>query len=167
MLRVLLLWAVGAGVLFGQSGLGPPLAGYARDSAGCLRPIFGVFGNLVAGEALACGVVAADFSGRVGLARTAEGRFAFDAAGRLLRRLPRAGRESARPPARSALTFEGEDLVLRREDTSELRLRVEGEVSAIERMNQDWFLVHQPSRRLVVRAAEDQLEVCVLPEPAR
>ena len=56
MLRVLLLWAVGAGVLFGQSGLGPPLAGYARDSAGCLRPIFGVFGNLVAGEALACGV---------------------------------------------------------------------------------------------------------------
>ena len=162
MMRRLLLVAAGMGILSAQSGIGPPLAGYMRDSSGALRPVYGVFGNLVVGEPIARGVVAASFSGRVGLARTADGTYAFDANGRFLGRVPAPRRNL--PPM--ALVAEGEELVFRGPGGIELRTRVEGIVLSIERMGESWFQVHQAGRRLVVRAIEDRLEVCTLPERA-
>ena len=161
-MRRLLLMAAGVGILSAQSGIGPPLAGYMRDSSGALRPVYGVFGNLVLGEPIARGVVAASFSGRVGLARTADGTYAFDASGRSLGRVPVARRKL--PPL--ALVVEGEELVFRGPGGVELRTRVEGVVLGIERMGENWFQVHQAGRHLAVRALEDRLEVCTLPEKA-
>jgi hypothetical protein len=160
MTRRLLLAAAGVGILSAQSGIGPPLAGYMRDSWGNLCPVYGVFGNLVVGEPIARGVVEALFSGTVGLARTENGTYVFDASGRFLGRVPAARRKS--PPL--ALVAEGEELVFRGPGGVELRTRVEGIVLGIERMGETWFQVHQAGRRLAVRAIEDRLEVCTLPE---
>jgi len=160
MIRCLLLAAAGLCTLSAQSGIGPPLAGYARDAAGVLSPVYGTFGNLVAGEPIARGVQAAYFSGQAGLAWTANGRYAFDASGRVVGQSRAARRRM--PPL--ALTVEGEELVLRRRGGVELRTRVEGEILSIEQIGEDWFQVHQAGRRLAVRAVEDRLEVCTLPE---
>ena len=162
MMRRLLLLAAAVGILSAQSGIGPPLAGYMRDSSGYLCPVYGVFGNLVVGEPVARGVVGAFFSGRIGLARTANGTYAFDATGTFLGRVPAARR---RPPP-LALVAEGEDLVFRGPGGVELRTPVEGIVLAIERMGENWFQVHQAGRRLAVRVIEDRIEVCTLPERA-
>ncbi len=160
MTRGLILAASGLGVLWAQSGLGPPLAGYARDAAGALRPIYGVFGSLVAGEPVARGVEAAFFSGQAGLARTARGLWAFDAQGGLLGRVraPRRGMPIL------ALSEENGELVLRRPGGAELRAPVEGQVLGIEQIGENLFQVHQRGRRLAVRAADDALEFCTLPE---
>lgn len=159
-LRLVFLAAAGLGLLFAQSGIGPPLAGYARDTEGALRPVYGVFGNFVAGEPIARGVRAAYFSGRTGLAWAVRGIYSFDASGNPLERIRAPRRWMPRP----ALTTEGEELVFRLPGGAELRRQVEGEILGIEQIGENLFQIHQAGRRLAVRAAEDRLEICTLPE---
>ena len=96
MKRFFLILVAAAGGLLAQSGISPPRAGYIRDDAGGLRPVYGVAGSFVLGDPIASGVISAAFSGRLGLAKTAGTLYAFDREGRLLgqlavRGLPRQG----------------------------------------------------------------------------
>ncbi len=162
MKRALLVLAA-AGTLVGQSGVGRPLAGFIRDADGALRPVFGIAGNLVAGRAVAHGVLAAGYSGRNGWAQTAEGWFRFGADGVLHGPAARQRLHASPPP----LVWEADTLVLARPGGAALRAAVQGPVLSIEQMGEDWFHVRQPGRGLAVRATEDRLEVFPLPEAAQ
>ncbi|HSW50997.1 MAG TPA: hypothetical protein VLH09_12520 [Bryobacteraceae bacterium] len=150
------------GGLLAQSGIAPPLAGFIRDGAGALRPVYGMTGNLALGEPIAQGVVEAIFDGQVGLARTQDAIYAFDSGGHLFGPVPVEWEAPALP-----IAAEGDELVYRRADGSELRAKVEGEMLAIERMGEAWYGVHQADRRLAVRVLEDRMEISRLPEAAQ
>ncbi len=62
----------------GQAGLGVPSAGFFRDDADMLRPLFGLRANFILGRPLFTGVRAAAFSGRNGLVKTEEDLFVLD-----------------------------------------------------------------------------------------
>jgi hypothetical protein len=161
MKRALLAVAAALGGLLAQSGIKPPLAGFARDRAGALRPVYGVTGSLILGEPIAQGVVAAIFDGLAGLAKTRDGVYAFDTQGWLLGRMPADWEEPLLP-----IRHEGDELIFRQADGTELRAKIEGEVLAIEQMGEGWFCVHQADRRLAVRLFVDRLEISRLPEVA-
>ncbi|MFB3778049.1 MAG: hypothetical protein ACE141_10575 [Bryobacteraceae bacterium] len=160
MKRGFIFLAVFTGLL-AQSGVAPPLAGFARDRAGALRPVYGMTGNFVLGAPIAQGVAAAIFDGQTGLARIQDAVYAFNSRGQLLGQIPEEWEAPALP-----LTVEGDELVLRRDDGGELRTKVEGEVLEIEQMGEGWFCVHQVDRRLAVRLLDGRLEISRLPEAA-
>ena len=66
------------------AGLAPPQIGFAQDSVNSLRPVYGVAGNFVLGDAAADGVVAAAFSGLYGLLKTDSSVLATDRLGQVL-----------------------------------------------------------------------------------
>jgi hypothetical protein len=57
--------------------IGPPRAGFIRDRAGALRPVHGVAGAFVLGEAVETGVLSAGFSGKLGFVKTASELIVF------------------------------------------------------------------------------------------
>ena len=160
-MRRTLLFLAAFGGLLAQYGLAPPLAGFVRDGAGALRPVYGVPGNFVSGEPVARGVEAAIFDGQAGLAKTRDAVYAFDGEGRLLGRI-----EAEWEPPVLPIRVEGDELAVRRADGSELRAKIEGEVLAIEQMGAGWYCVHQADRRLAVGLRDDRLEISRLPEAA-
>jgi hypothetical protein len=81
-MRVLAL--IAAGGLLAQSGIHPPQAGYIRDGARALRPVYGMAGSFILGAPVANEVLSAAFSGRIGLAKTAGMISVFDAEGHLV-----------------------------------------------------------------------------------
>ena len=162
MRRALLTVAAALGGLLAQSRIELPFAGYARDGAGALRPVYGMSGGLLVGKPIAQGVIAAIFDGSVGLARTRDAVYGFDRDGRLLGQIPVEWEDPV-----LAITHDGDELVVRKPDGTELRTKVEGSVLAIEQMGEGWFCVHQADRRLAVRLQEDRLEISRLPEADR
>ena len=78
MLRTLAMLSVCAGLLAADAGLWTPTAGYVRDSAGKLRPVYGMGANFVAGEAVAGRVLAAAFSDGWGVAKADDQLLVFD-----------------------------------------------------------------------------------------
>ena len=162
MSRALFALAAALGGLLAQSRIELPFAGYVRDGAGALRPVYGMTGNLLVGKPIAQGVIAAIFDGRVGLARTQDAVYGFDRDGRLLGQIPADWEDPVLP-----ITQDGDELVARRADGSELRAKVEGSVLAIEQMGDGWFCVHQADLRLAVRLLEDRIEISRLPEAER
>jgi len=201
MTRALLVLAATLGSVLAQSGISPPLAGYARDASGLLRPVVGVAGNLVLGRPIAEGVISAAFSGRLGLAKTSDSLYAFDPQGSPLSRIDApdgparfffsAGGVSAlvclsgssasllwkdggfqSAPATDCdslalpLLSDGDAILFRKADGTELRTGIEGPALAIEQMGEGWYLVRQAQRRLAVRVLEDRLEMYRLPEAA-
>jgi hypothetical protein len=161
-MRRFLLWLIAAGGLLAQSGIEVPLAGYIRDGAGALRPVHGVAGSFQVGAPILTGVVAVLFNGNVGLARTGEGLFAFDKAGRLFG--PVDGEWEA-PPC--PIFTDGDELVFRKGDGTEIRAKIDGAVLGIEQAGEEWFAVHQPDRLLAVRLAGESLEIWRLPEASQ
>ncbi|MBC8164944.1 MAG: hypothetical protein H7Y20_03605, partial [Bryobacteraceae bacterium] len=64
----LIIGCLMAACCFGQISI--PAIGFVRDVHGSLRPLQGIEGAFVLGEAVATGVVSASFYGRTGLAKT-------------------------------------------------------------------------------------------------
>ena len=134
--RALALMAV-AGGLLAQSGLQPPLAGFIHDSAGLLRPVYGMAGNFVLGKPIVRRAIAMKAVTSLNLA---DGTFVF---------------------------IEGGDLVFRKAGGAETRTTLGGEVLAIERMGEVWIHVSQAGRHSAARLVEDRIEVYRLPEAAQ
>jgi hypothetical protein len=61
---------------------------------------------------------------------------------------------------------EGDVLIFRRADGTELRTGIEGPALSIEQMGEGWYSVRQARRHLAVRVLEDRLETYRLPEAA-
>lgn len=53
-----------------QPAIAPPQLGFMQDSAGSLRPVYGVAGNFLMGEPIAAGVISSAFSGSFGWTKT-------------------------------------------------------------------------------------------------
>ena len=64
------------------------------------------------------------------------------------------------------LFSDGDALVFRKADGTELRSEIEGPALSIEQMGEGWYSVRQAQRRLAVRVFEDRLETYRLPEAA-
>jgi hypothetical protein len=75
------LWAQPAGA---QPALSPPQIGYIQDGGNSLRPVYGIAGNFVLGDATASGVISAAFSGSFGLVKTDSAVYAIDRQGQVL-----------------------------------------------------------------------------------
>jgi hypothetical protein len=56
----------------------PPVMGFIRDRAGALRPVHGVAGSFLLGEAIETGVLSASFSDRLGFAKTESELLVFE-----------------------------------------------------------------------------------------
>jgi hypothetical protein len=114
MKRFFLILAAAAGGLLAQSGISPPRAGYIKDDAGGLRPVYGVAGSFLLGDPIASGVISAAFSGRLGLAKTSGALYAFDREGRLIGQFP-----AAEGPAQFMFSRGGSEAIVFLPDTSE------------------------------------------------
>jgi hypothetical protein len=64
------------------------------------------------------------------------------------------------------LLSEGDTLVFRKPDGTELRTWIDGPARSIEQMGEGWYSVRQAHRLLAVRVLEDRLETYRLPEAA-
>ena len=105
-----------AALLLAQSGIMPPLAGFIRNGAEELRPVYGVAGNLVLGSPVAYGVVWAGFSGRTGMFKSQDKLIYFDASGRLTGVMSAEGFDEPALPLRA----EGPELIWLRSDGTEI-----------------------------------------------
>jgi len=144
----------------GQSGIGVPLIGFIRDAGNVLRPVYGIAGNFITGEAAATGVLRVTFNGRTGIAITGGGAYLFNSAGRFLRRLDEA------PPIASRLSSAGNTLEFAKDGGTVLRLELPEQPLAIEQMGENWFHVRLSKSSLAVRVSEEKLEAFQLPEAA-
>jgi len=151
------LLAVSATAL-SQSEIGVPLIGFIRDAGNTLRPVYGIAGNFILGEAAATGVLRVTFNGRMGIAITEGGVYLFNPAGRFLRRLEEA------PPLACKLSFTGNTLEFVKNDGAVLRLELREQPAAIEQMSEDWFHVRLGKSSLAVRVLAEKLEAFQLPE---
>ena len=70
-----------AAACWAQPALAPPQMGFIQDGANSLRPVLGVAGNFVLGDAAASGVISAAFSGTFGLLKTDSTLIAIDRQG--------------------------------------------------------------------------------------
>jgi hypothetical protein len=120
MKRLIVAVGVLVTVAFAQSGINPPAVGFIRDSQSALRPVYGLAGNFVAGDALAENVQSAAFSGLYGLLKTEERLSVFDQEGRRLCEWPAPG-----GPAFFAFSSGSRDAFVFLSETSEL-LRLRG-----------------------------------------
>lgn len=77
-----LLVALLAGPALAQTALSPPQVGFMQDGSGLLRPVDGIAGNFLVGDALAANVLSAAFSGSSGLVKTGSAVLAIDQDGR-------------------------------------------------------------------------------------
>jgi hypothetical protein len=134
--RALALMAV-AGGLLAQSGIQPPLAGFIHDSAGLLRPVYGMAGNFILGKPIVRRAIAMKALTSLHLA---DG---------------------------TSVYAEGGDLVFRKAGGAETRTTLGEEVLAIERMGEVWIHVSQAGRHSAARLVEDRIEVYRLPEAAQ
>ena len=78
---VIVLFSCG---LWAQPAVAPPQLGFVKDSAGQLRPAYGIAGSFVLGPSAYGEIVSAAFSGTFGLLKTDSSIAAFDAHGKLL-----------------------------------------------------------------------------------
>lgn len=85
-----------------QTSIRPPQLGFAAISGGTLRPVYGLAGNFILGQAIAGSVLSQAFSGSFGLLKTASTLAAFDAQGHML-----ASTDAASGPALFAFSPDG------------------------------------------------------------
>ena len=75
--RLLPICCVFAAAL-GQPAIAPPPVGAVRDGSGAVRPLNGIGGNFVLGDAIVEGAICAAFSGAAGFVKTDSGLFLLD-----------------------------------------------------------------------------------------
>ncbi|HLH00048.1 MAG TPA: hypothetical protein VKX49_27305 [Bryobacteraceae bacterium] len=83
MKRVLFVFAL-ALAAWAQPSLAPPQIGFAEDGASLFRPVLGVAGNFILGDAVFSGVAYAAYSGSYGLLKTGTSVITTDNKGQLL-----------------------------------------------------------------------------------
>jgi hypothetical protein len=81
MRAILAALSIAAAVAWGQTAVTVPQAGFMRDSANSLRPVYGIAGNFLLGAPVATGVVSAAYSGLCGLIKTDSTVVVIDRAG--------------------------------------------------------------------------------------
>jgi hypothetical protein len=84
MRAMLVTLSIAAGVAWAQTALSPPQAGFMRDAADSMRPVYGIAGNFLLGDSVAAGVVAAAYSGSYGLVKTGSAVVVIDKAGLII-----------------------------------------------------------------------------------
>jgi hypothetical protein len=80
---VLLLLAIAVTVC-AQPALAPPQIGFIQDSSNTLRPVYGIAGNFVLGDATQAGLTSAAFSGSFGIVKTDTSLLAIDRQGQAI-----------------------------------------------------------------------------------
>jgi hypothetical protein len=83
MRTILATFSIMAGVASAQT-LTSPQAGFMQDAANSFRPVYGIAGNFLPGEAVAGGVVSAAYSGSFGLFKTSAAVVVTDRAGSIV-----------------------------------------------------------------------------------
>ena len=73
-----------AACVFAQSPVAPPVVGLIRDSARAVRPVIGLAGNFILGDAVKTGVISAAFSSSAGIVKTDSELLAIDTQNRVL-----------------------------------------------------------------------------------
>jgi hypothetical protein len=96
------LWLLAA-VASAQTGLTPPRAGFMQDAANSFRPVYGISGNFLPGDAVAGGVISAAYSGSYGLFKTSTAIVVTDRTGAIV-----ASTSETDGPALFAFTRTGE-----------------------------------------------------------
>jgi hypothetical protein len=84
MKAVLTALALLAGVARAQSGLTPPQVGFMQDAANSFRPVYGIAGNFLPGDAVTGKVVSAAYSGSYGLVKTSSAIIVTDRTGSIV-----------------------------------------------------------------------------------
>jgi hypothetical protein len=164
----------------------PPQAGFVRDRAGALRPVLGVAGAFILGEAVETGVLSAGFSRDLGFVKTASelvvfrdglavermeapagpAEFTFGArptiyfvdTGEMWEWPRRTGSRAARSLAE--LHCESGDIVL----ASGERVRTPEPAAEVERMSDDWVVARTASALYAVRVTGAGRTIVQLPE---
>lgn len=72
-----------AGAAWAQT-LTPPQTGFMQGAANSFRPVYGIAGNFLPGDPVACGVVSAAYSGSYGLLKTSSAVIVTDRAGSII-----------------------------------------------------------------------------------
>lgn len=103
MKAVLAALALLAGVATAQSGLTRPQVGFMQDAANSFRPVYGIAGNFLPGDAVTGKVVSAAYSGSYGLVKTSSAIIVTDRTGSIL-----ASYSELDGPALFAFTHSGE-----------------------------------------------------------
>lgn len=73
-----------AAAAWAQVSLAPPQVGFMQDGAGSLRPVYGMAGNFLVGDALAVNVISSASSGSFSLVKTASKLLAIDGQGNIV-----------------------------------------------------------------------------------
>jgi hypothetical protein len=179
MTRLLLLALTGVALCAAQ--ILPPLIGHMRDRRGGIVPVYGVAGTFTLGPPIADGIDEASFGPDGAFFRTAEGWFAFGSGARIVklevetvellltrkgtwmrdptgeqcRRLRGTAASSAQPCPADFLTVE--------DFTS--RIELPEEITAFERMGDDWFVLRGARGLYAVRwTAGGEPQMWQLPE---
>ena len=84
---VLIIPFITAAVASAQPGIVSPRIGFVQDAAHSIRPMFGLAGNFIAGEAVVTDVVSSAFSGSFGLLKTDSAVILVDDVGRTIANL--------------------------------------------------------------------------------
>jgi hypothetical protein len=146
--------------------ISPPLIGYVRTSGRELRPVYGVAGAFLTGEAIDRDVLSSSFSVRVGLVKKDHELLVY-------REQTIVRRHAVPPgPARFGFTAAGEPDWVRYEDGSCALFRdkslqpdacpVESDGVAREHIGEGWFATHTTNAILLTRECTG--EVWTLPE---
>jgi hypothetical protein len=181
MIRVCLFLLLGVGTAVSQ--IAAPAAGFVRDRAGCLRPVFGASGSFVLSEILEEGVLSAGFGKTAGFAKTADTLLVIRS-GEVAERLPAptgpavfypdASGEMARiyfPVTRDLWRARGSGWEKFAEEQQPdnvlpepVRLAFAETVVDWEWLSDEWIIVRQPTVLHAVRVVGERL-VVQLPEP--
>jgi hypothetical protein len=156
MKRILLLLSCVACL---HAEISAPLIGFVRDLKGALRPVHGVSGAFVLGEALRLEADTAAFRGASGCVRTAAGSLTV-----------RDGKVSDEPwqPECSASQEEvalenGEVVIL----GTGVRLRLSESVESIEQVADGWFALRSAKTLFLLRTKTGAEAIYTLPEAAQ
>jgi hypothetical protein len=79
----LAMMSISAGMMWAQTALTTPQAGFMQDAANSFRPVFGIAGNFLPGDTVMAGVISAAYSGSYGLVKTASAVLAISKDGSL------------------------------------------------------------------------------------
>lgn len=89
-MRALLAFLMAAAA-WAQNSIAPPQVGFMQDTSGTVRPVYGIAGNFLPGDAVAWGVVSSAFSSFFGMVKTGSALFAIDQQGQVIASLEAAG----------------------------------------------------------------------------
>lgn len=174
-----------AACCFGQISV--PTIGFVRDAHGSLRPLQGIEGAFVLGEAVATGVISASFNGRNGLAKT-DTELLVIVDGEVLHRIAApqglasfgSGAKKGKP---EWVRFANGECLLWKTDAPtpgpcpetpedefspirNIRLQLPQSVDAVERINQGWFVLRTSAGLYAIRTDDGHEALYALPEAA-